>query len=132
MNSERLYYGNLLECTQYDEVPHMVSEEPWGITMLGHIDTKTKQVASNVLLLKTKNGYYVPIDESLSALDIAFLYMENTKRIYGGTWEWKHFLSSATPSYIGEVTVDPDSLVPYSQTKGSVSLLAERKKNSQK
>ncbi len=129
MNSERLFYGNLLECTAHKEVPHFVSEDMTGTTMFGHIETETKPYLNNVLLLKTKNGYYVPV-EGLNPIEIAYLYMENAKRIYRDSWQGQHFLSTCSPSHVGEITVDADSLVPYSQTKENVSLLAASKKNN--
>ncbi len=121
MNSERLFYGNLVECTKCQEN----TLRAVGDTSFGSIDVETRPYLDNVLLLKTKNGWFVPIS-GLSPAEIAYMYFENIGTLYRSDWASNHFLS-VEPDYVGEVTVDAKSLVPYGQTKTNVSLLAAKK-----
>lgn len=129
MNTDKLFYGDLMVCTKHEEVPSLVVEDPFVCSMVGRIKKEEKLYEENVLLVKTKNGYYVPVD-GLSIADIAYLYLENKKRIERGTKASKMFFKTF-PSVVGDIFVDPDSLVPYSKTTGHVSiskLQAEKQK----
>ncbi len=132
MNSDKIFYGALERCTKYKinfiflDYPSYdgVGFEIVGIE-IGSIETEEEVLNDNVLLIRTKHGFYVPVGD-LSPLEIAYLYFENDKSITKGHITHRLFLDTV-PSKLGDITVDKESLVPYSETKKNVSILGTQK-----
>lgn len=122
MNSDKLFYGTLLECTGYSMTPMLVTSD----MALGSRNIKTEVLEENVLFVRTKNGFFVPVG-NLNPLQIAYLYFENVDGITPGPRANRIFFDTV-PVCKGDIIVDAKSLVPYSKTKEEVSILKVQKK----
>ncbi len=132
MNSDKLFYGTLKVCTKYEIIPRFLHYPGYGTcgVEIGSIEKEEKVLGDNILLIKTRHGYYVPVGD-LSPLEIAYLYFENDKSITKGHITHRLFLDTV-PNRLGDITVDETSLVPYSETKKNISIIGTQREMKMK
>jgi len=129
MQNDKLFIGNIMQCTKHDTHTTFSSEmfigdQSLGVDSFGYIDSESEVLKENATLIKTKHGYYVDI-EGLSLTDIAYLYLEGSKAKVRGTKSGKLFMLTSG-SYKGDLFVDRESIKPYvseDKNKNSSSII---------
>jgi hypothetical protein len=105
LKNNRIFTGNVMECTKSEPAkPEVV-----GHVTLGNSNSESKILEENVILIMTRNGFFVTREE-LCKLTIAYLYVENRKEPFPCGF----FMPlKSRGSYRGERFVDEDSIKPY-------------------
>lgn len=110
-----------MKCTKFQDIADFI----FGDIEIGHTETETEIYKENAILIRTRNGFYVDI-ECLTQLEIAYLYLENTKH---STTLKKAMGSHYHGYYKGELFVKQDTLKLYvpNEDKKNISLLNLKK-----
>jgi len=133
MKNNRFYVGNIMECTQFDVPPIIdVNAVVEGCSFC-HIENNSVLYKENAILLQTKHGYFVEI-EDLSLSDIIYLYVEDCEIINHGDKSSKLFMTTY-PYYKGSKHVDRSTIKPYeseNKNKDKSSIRKIQKKEEKK
>lgn len=108
MKNNKIFTGNIMLCTKYNHHDGSIGPD------LGHIESESIVHDEDAVLIRTKHGFYVNIN-GLSLSDIAYLYLERSRGRISGTKSAELFMLTS-PSCLGELFVDSESVKPYMST----------------
>ncbi len=100
MKTERLFVGDIMQCVEYcDEKTYRTKREE-----VRRITKIFQTVKENAILVKTKKGYYVNV-EDINVSKISLPTLDNMINLLKGT----------EATYEGEFFVDEQTLEPYNK-----------------
>lgn len=116
MKSDKVFIGDIKKCTKYESHVSLRSEtyfgdECIGCESFGYIEREGELHKENAVLVMLDNGGYVDIDRVNGLLDYISIYRDSFKD--GFRIRDKGLIMSTSPSFLGNLYVDSDSLTPY-------------------
>lgn len=129
MKKDKIYIGNIRRCTKYESHKTVVTSaninnECIGSSGFGYTDSEDEMYKENAILIKTKNGGYVDLDNLNNFLDYLKVKNNTTKngiRLDG-------LIMSTSADYLNCLFVDEGTLKPYYKNQNSDISIIELKK----
>lgn len=129
MKSDSIFIGDIKKCTKYESHTTFQSETRIGGQLVmsdsfGYIEKESELYKHDAILIKTRNGRYVDLENLNSYLDLLRLHMirKSDGRIVDG-------LMIDFPCYKGQLFIDSRTLRPYKVTEEkSISLTKLKEK----
>lgn len=123
MKSERIFIGNIMKCTKYEE--HMtfsasssINGIPISRDIEGYTEWDDKIFKENAILIKLKSGGYVDLDNINSLLSyLKFIKDSNKDGFILGS-----YIMDDSPHELNCLFVDEDSLKPYNTEQKNISV----------
>lgn len=114
MKPDKVFRGNIKRCTKY--ISHsrftgnvFIGEECVNLSSFGYIESEDELYKENAVLVKTKNGGYIDLENFNSILDYLKIYKDDVQRDYN---LWKTIMPTHSRSN-NSLFVDENSLKPY-------------------
>ena len=87
MKPDKVFIGNIKRCTKY--ISHsrftgnvFIGEECVNLSSFGYIESEDELYKENAVLVKTKNGGYIDLENFNSILDYLKIYKDDVQRDY--------------------------------------------------
>ena len=87
MKPDKVFIGNIKRCTKY--ISHsrftgnvFIGEECVSLNSFGYIESEDELYKENAVLVKTKNGGYIDLENFNSILDYLKIYKDDAQRDY--------------------------------------------------
>ena len=114
MKPDKVFIGNIKRCTKY--ISHsrftgnvFIGEECVNLSSFGYIESEDELYKENAVLVKTKNGGYIDLENFNSILDYLKIYKDDVQRDYN---LWKTIMPTHSRGS-NSLFVDENSLKPY-------------------
>lgn len=114
MKPDKIFIGNIKRCTKY--ISHsrftgnvFIGEECVNLSSFGYIESEDELYKENAVLVKTKNGGYIDLENFNSILDYLKIYKDDVQRDYN---LWKTIMPTHSRGN-NSLFVDENSLKPY-------------------
>lgn len=114
MKPDKVFIGNIKRCTKY--ISHsrftgnvFIGEECVSLNSFGYIESEDELYKENAVLVKTKNGGYIDLENFNSILDYLKIYKDDAQRDYN---LWKTIMPTHSRDS-NSLFVDENSLKPY-------------------
>lgn len=136
MKPDKVFIGNIKRCTKY--ISHsrftgnvFIGEECVNLSSFGYIESEDELYKENAVLVKTKNGGYIDLENFNSILDYLKIYKDDAQRDYN---LWKTIMPAHSRGN-NSLFVDENSLKPYFNSEDkkeeiSIYQLRRRQKNA--
>lgn len=132
MKPDKVFIGNIKRCTKY--ISHsrftgnvFIGEECVNLSSFGYIESEDELYKENAVLVKTKNGGYIDLENFNSILDYLKIYKDDAQRDYN---LWKTIMPTHSRGN-NSLFVDENSLKPYFNSedkKEEISIYQLRKR----
>jgi hypothetical protein len=130
MKTDSIFVGDIRVCTKYDTHTILTTETYIGDTCIGsdsfgHIEKEDELYKKGAILLKTKNGGYVDLDNLNMQLQLYMAIMSKNEAFYPSSYP-QNLIMMTSASYQGSLFVDTQTLKPYkeiqSEAKNNITI----------
>ena len=114
MKTDQIFIGDIRKCTKYNthttfSSSMYIGDQCIGCDSFGYVDEDDELYKENAVLVKTKNGGYIDLENFNSILDYLKIYKDDAQRDYN---LWKTIMPTHSRGS-NSLFVDENSLKPY-------------------